>query len=170
MWCIPNQCKIWTSTQTTHAKKTVIFLNLQYETRSTNYHHSQVTLGMLLNQNRESYGVREPNIEPCETPYLIILKVELWPFTLQHCTLLLRKGQKILTPNLLLCSDSWLSFWSRMLWPIILNAFLISSNTVIDICVVFIYFPITCTFNRCTRCGMRWSQLPLIVIQNFVIY
>ena len=78
--------------------------------------------------------------------------------------------KKILATNLLLYSDSWLSFCSRMLWSIILNAFLISSNTVIDICVVYIYFPITCTVNQCKRCGMRWSQPPLIVIQNFVIY
>ena len=60
-----------------HMLRNCHFLNLQYETKSPNYHYSQVTLSMLLNQNRESNCVRGANIEPCGTPYLIILKVEL---------------------------------------------------------------------------------------------
>ena len=66
------------------------------------------------------------------------------------------KDKKKLAPNLLLYSNSWLSFCSRMLWSIISNAFLISSNTVIDIYVVYIYLPITCTANQCKRCVMRY--------------
>ena len=72
------------------------------------------------------------------------------------CSIVKKGSKKILAPNLLLYSDSWVIFCSRMLWSIISNAFLISSNTVIDIYVVYIYFPITCTVNQCKRCVIRY--------------